>query len=108
MITREPLIKVYTILCYAYFPLVYFMYPETSRRTLEDMDVQFMRYPSIIVAGKSELTQRDRPTAFIEAENERIGRGVTEEVGKGVLAEKELGTAQVAYVDKHRGANSAV
>lgn len=73
---------VYVILCWAYFPIVFCLYPETSRRTLEDMDEIFIRNPSLIVCGKPELTQRERPQAFIEAETQRIADAENEELGK--------------------------
>jgi hypothetical protein len=52
--------------------VVFCLYPETSRRTLEDMDEIFINYPGLLVFGKSTLTQRERPQAFIDAESARI------------------------------------
>ena len=52
--------------------MVFCFYPETSNRTLEDMDQMFIRHPSVFVFGKSEMTQRRRPQAFVDAEIERI------------------------------------
>ncbi|CAH0028431.1 unnamed protein product [Clonostachys rhizophaga] len=63
---------IYVILCWSYFPVVFCLYPETSRRTLEDMDEIFINYPGLLVFGKSTLTQRERPQAFIDAESARI------------------------------------
>lgn len=63
---------VFAIICWAYFPVVYLFYPETTRRTLEDMDQIFIQNPGVIVCGKSDLTQRERPLAFFEAEERRI------------------------------------
>ncbi|CAI4212103.1 unnamed protein product [Parascedosporium putredinis] len=63
---------IFAIICWAYFPVVYCFYPETTRRTLEDMDEIFIQNPSIFVCGKPDLTQRQRPQAFIEAEQQRI------------------------------------
>lgn len=36
------------------------------------MDEIFIQNPSIIVYGKKELTQRERPQAFVDAERDRI------------------------------------
>jgi hypothetical protein len=69
----EPL--VFSIFCYAYFPVVFCLYPETSRRTLEDMDFIFESNPHVLVAGKPDLTSRKRPQAFIDAEMRRIEAG---------------------------------
>ncbi|PLB50385.1 putative sugar transporter [Aspergillus steynii IBT 23096] len=62
----------FAIIVWAYFPLIYLLYPETSRRTLEDMDEIFIRHKSPIVCGNRSLTQRKRPDEFIEAETKRI------------------------------------
>jgi hypothetical protein len=64
--------EVFAIIVWAYFPVVYCLYPETSQRTLEDMDEIFIQNPSLIVCGKHALTQRKRPVEFIEAEERRI------------------------------------
>lgn len=60
------------MISWAFFPIVFVFYPETSRRTLEDMDEIFIRNPSLIVCGNRQLTQRERPEAFVEVEMERI------------------------------------
>ncbi|CAK7244577.1 MAG: hypothetical protein STHCBS139747_006121 [Sporothrix thermara] len=86
---------IFAIICWAYFPIVFCLYPETSRRTLEDMDLIFTNYPSIFVCGKSELTQRNRPQAFIDKENERIAAAEVTELGQEVLDHKN------AEVSKH-------
>ncbi|KAI0595396.1 general substrate transporter [Biscogniauxia sp. FL1348] len=75
---------IFAVICLTFFPTVFCFYPETSRRTLEDMDQMFIRNPSWIVAGKNEMTQRERPHAFIEAETERIRQGETETVEQRV------------------------
>ncbi|KAI0376520.1 putative sugar transporter [Hypomontagnella monticulosa] len=63
---------IFAICCFCYFPIVLLFYPETSNRTLEDMDHMFIQNPSIFVLGRAEMTQRRRPTSFMEAEAERI------------------------------------
>lgn len=63
---------VFAIIAWCFFPTVFFLYPETSRRTLEDMDEIFIQNPSIIVCENKKLTQRERPQAFVEAERDRI------------------------------------
>ncbi|KAI0400474.1 putative sugar transporter [Xylaria palmicola] len=63
---------IFAVLCLAFFPVVYFFYPETAGRKLEDMDEMFLRNPSWFVFGKKEMTQPTRPQAFIDAEMARI------------------------------------
>ncbi|KAI2613398.1 putative sugar transporter [Hypoxylon sp. NC1633] len=65
---------IFSVLCFCFFPIVLLYYPETSNRTLEDMDHMFIQNPSIIVFGKPDMTQRGRPISFFDAEAERIGR----------------------------------
>ncbi|KAI1135589.1 putative sugar transporter [Hypoxylon sp. FL0543] len=60
--------------CFCYFPVVLLFYPETSNRSLEDMDEMFVRNPSVIVLGKKEMTHQNRPMSFIDAEAQRVAR----------------------------------
>lgn len=92
----------FAIICWAYFPVVFAFYPETSRRTLEDMDEIFLASPGPIVCGKGLLTQRGRPQAFVDAEARRIGEGAASEIGAGVLDRKDLETAKAAHIEDDR------
>lgn len=74
---------VFAILCWTWFPIVFCLYPETSRRTLEDMDQIFIQNPGVIVCGKPDLTNRKRPQAFIDAEATRVADAETSALGKG-------------------------
>ncbi|KAI4870080.1 general substrate transporter [Hypoxylon rubiginosum] len=58
--------------CWSYLPIVFLFYPETSHRTLEDMDEIFKRCGSLLVFRDTALTQRSRPQALVEAEQRRI------------------------------------
>ncbi|KAL1889576.1 hypothetical protein Sste5346_008825 [Sporothrix stenoceras] len=80
---------IFAVICYAYFPIVFCLYPETARRTLEDMDQIFISHPSIFVFGKPALTDRKRPQVFIDAENERIAAAEASELGQEVLDTKK-------------------
>ncbi|KAK9473936.1 general substrate transporter [Dipodascopsis tothii] len=64
----------FTIFLWVFFPVVYFLYPETCNRTLEDIDLVFLQHKGLIVTDKA-LTQRKRPQEFIEAEKQRIEAG---------------------------------
>ncbi|OIW31779.1 general substrate transporter [Coniochaeta ligniaria NRRL 30616] len=77
--------------CFSFFPIVYLLYPETCRRTLEDMDEIFKERRGAFVFSHPVLTQRQRPQAFIEAERRRIeAASDSEEAGarapRGLLA----------------------
>ncbi|KAI1386409.1 general substrate transporter [Hypoxylon trugodes] len=58
--------------CWSFLPIVFLFYPETSRRTLEDMDEIFKHNFSIFVFKDKALTQRSRPQELIEAERRCI------------------------------------
>lgn len=69
-----------------FLPVVYFLYPETMQRTLEDLDWYFdidSPHKTFIPIGDKIAKQRTRPTEFIEAEAERIalGKGTVESKG---------------------------
>jgi hypothetical protein len=68
--------SVFAIFCYSFFPIVFFLYPETSQRTLEDMDQIFLENPSIFVFKDKAITQMTRPEVFVLAEERRIDEGV--------------------------------
>ncbi|KAK7977376.1 hypothetical protein PG988_004866 [Apiospora saccharicola] len=76
---------IFAAFCLCFAPVVFCFYPETSNRTLEDMDQIFIRNPSVWVCGINEMTQRARPQALIEAETERIASdgGGSDDVGSG-------------------------
>lgn len=58
----------FCIFCYAYFPIVYAFYPETCKRTLEDMDEIFRSNPGSFVFRDKDLVRRARPQKFVDAE----------------------------------------
>lgn len=70
---------VFACFLYSYFPIVWALYPETTQRTLEDMDEIFKRNPGIFVFGDKDLTQRARPGSFVEAENTRVRQAAEEQ-----------------------------
>lgn len=61
-------------MCFAFGPVVYFFYPETANRTLEDMDEIFINNPSAFVFTNRDATQSKRPQVFVEAEAARIAQ----------------------------------
>jgi hypothetical protein len=59
------------------------------------MDEIFIQNPSLWVFGKPDLTQRERPQAFIEAEAQRIAEAASTEIGKDIMDGKEHLNAHV-------------
>ncbi|KAI1083445.1 general substrate transporter [Whalleya microplaca] len=58
--------------CWSFLPIIFLFYPETSHRTLEDMNEIFKRSNSPFVFMDSILTQQDRPQFYVEAEQRRV------------------------------------
>lgn len=52
------------------------------------MDQIFIRFPGLIVAGKPELTNRERPQLFIDAERERVANAESSKAGQMVFEDK--------------------
>ena len=68
-----------------FLTVVYFLYPETMQRTLEDLDAYFdidSPHKTMIPIGDKIAKQTSRPSELVEAERERI------EVGKGTVEAK--------------------
>jgi hypothetical protein len=65
--------------------VVYFLYPETANRTLEDLDAYFDRdsgHKTIIPIGDKVAKQTARPLEAIEAEARRVAEGKTTNLHK--------------------------
>ncbi|KAI7967973.1 hypothetical protein EIK77_000714 [Talaromyces pinophilus] len=65
--------------------VVYFLYPETANRTLEDLDAYFDRdsgHKTIIPIDDKVAKQTARPLEAIEAEARRIAEGKTTDLHK--------------------------
>jgi len=66
---------VFAIFNLVFIPVVYFLYPETANRTLEDLDDYFDKdspHSTIIRIGDRVAKQHHRPIEAIEAERRRI------------------------------------
>lgn len=86
---------VFAVLNIVFVPLVYFCYPETANRTLEDLDDYFDRdsgHKAIIPIGDKVAKQHRRPQEAIDAERRRIEMATE----AGALDKK---TGSVSYVE---------
>jgi hypothetical protein len=66
---------VFAIFNLVFIPVVYFLYPETANRTLEDLDDYFDKdspHGTIIRVGDKVAKQHHRPAEAIAAERRRI------------------------------------
>ena len=65
---------IWTVFNFSFVPIVYFFYPETSDRTLEDIDRFFRDNQRIFVHTDPNAKQSKRPLAYIEHEQREIHR----------------------------------
>ncbi|KAH6638811.1 general substrate transporter [Boeremia exigua] len=69
--------KFYIIWCvfnFAFIPIVFFFYPETAGRTLEDLDRYFAGDAPLLVFKDKEVISSKRPQKYIETEKEEVRR----------------------------------
>ncbi|KAF1827897.1 general substrate transporter [Dissoconium aciculare CBS 342.82] len=65
---------IWTVFNLSFVPLVYFFYPETAARTLEDIDQYFRDHSNILVHRDPEATSAKRPALYIEKEEGEVRR----------------------------------
>ncbi|KAJ5361092.1 hypothetical protein N7541_001936 [Penicillium brevicompactum] len=63
---------VWTVLNALFLPVIYFFYPETANRTLEDMDAYYRSNPPLIVVGDADAISTKRPLQFVCHEDEEV------------------------------------
>ncbi|KAL3448294.1 general substrate transporter [Aspergillus insuetus] len=63
---------VWTVFNAACVPIIYFFYPETSNRTLEDLDAYYRSNPSLVVITDSDAICVKRPLKYIQHEDEEM------------------------------------
>ncbi|KAF4312614.1 Sugar/inositol transporter [Botryosphaeria dothidea] len=81
---------VWTVFNAVFLPVIYFVYPETANRSLEDLDAYYRTNPPLIVTRSPEAISKKRPVRFLEQENAELHK-----------AEAELARQHVAVdVDK--------
>ncbi|KAJ5397008.1 hypothetical protein N7509_005121 [Penicillium cosmopolitanum] len=72
---------VWTVTNFLFLPIIYFLYPETANRSLEDIDAYYRTKPSLVVVGDRDAISRGRPQRYIDHEEEEIKRTAA---GKGI------------------------
>ena len=98
---------IWTVLNASFVPIVYLFYPETSDRTLEDVDRFFRENQNIFIFRDPDAISSKRPLAYIEHEQAEVRRnssavGVNEEANKYRLAAIER--ANRGDFDEEKGA----
>ncbi|GAD92224.1 hypothetical protein AN8467.2 [Paecilomyces variotii No. 5] len=67
---------IWTVFNAAFLPVIYFFYPETANRTLEDMDAYYRSNPDLIVIRDTDAVSIKRPLKYIQHEEEEIQKNV--------------------------------
>ncbi|KAH7066023.1 general substrate transporter [Paraphoma chrysanthemicola] len=65
---------IWTIFNFSFIPIVYFLYPETAGRTLEDIDRIFHGHTPLLIFRDKEAIAEKRPERFIQQEREEVRR----------------------------------
>ena len=65
---------IWTIFNFAFLPIIYFFYPETADRTLEDVDRFFRENHDIFVFRHKDAISPKRPAKYIEIERQEVRR----------------------------------
>lgn len=65
---------IWTVFNLAFVPTIYFFYPETADRTLEDLDAYYRDSPPLLVFRDKDVTSSKRPQKYIENEKDEIRR----------------------------------
>ncbi|KAJ8116903.1 hypothetical protein ONZ43_g4331 [Nemania bipapillata] len=63
---------VWTVTNTAFLPVIYYLYPETSNRSLEDLDDYYRQNPALIVTKDREAISAKRPQRFVTREEEEM------------------------------------
>ncbi|KAL4899130.1 hypothetical protein BDW74DRAFT_184000 [Aspergillus multicolor] len=63
---------VWTVLNAVFIPIIYFFYPETANRTLEDIDSYYRSSPPLIVTKDPDAISAKRPLKYIQREDEEV------------------------------------
>ncbi|KAK5092941.1 hypothetical protein LTR70_005195 [Exophiala xenobiotica] len=63
---------IWVVFNFSFVPLVYFLYPETAARTLEDLDAYYRTSPPLLVFKDKDVTSSKRPAKYAEAEETNI------------------------------------
>ena len=65
---------IWTVFNAAFVPMVYFLYPETAGRSLEDIDEYYRGNPPLLVWRDAEAKRAGRPEKYMQKEEEEMRR----------------------------------
>ncbi|KAB8069715.1 putative MFS sugar transporter [Aspergillus leporis] len=86
---------VWTVMNAVCIPIIYYLYPETSNRTLEDLDAYYRSNPPLIVVNDPDAISAKRPLKYIEHEDEELQKNTKRSMMKaGAVVEVESSTVE--------------
>ncbi|CAJ2513262.1 Uu.00g013810.m01.CDS01 [Anthostomella pinea] len=85
---------VWTVTNAAFLPILWLFYPETSGRTLEDLDAYYRDNPPLIVINDPDSTSRRRPAKFAAAQGRDIEEATADLRRRSVLEHDEPKVSQ--------------
>lgn len=65
---------IWTVFNFSFIPIVYFFYPETAGRSLEDIDRFFMANQSIFIHTDPDAKSEKRPQRYVAQQHEEERR----------------------------------
>ncbi|KAI1075299.1 general substrate transporter [Whalleya microplaca] len=85
---------IWTVFNFSFVPIVYFFYPETAGRTLEDIDHFFQENQNILIFRDRDAKSSKRPAQYVQQEREQVRRNssiisadIKEAIKKGSFAD---------------------
>ena len=85
---------IWTVLNFVFVPTIYFFYPETSNRTLEDIDRYFRDNKSIFVNTIPEALCVERPARYAEIEQSLVDSNAGVSEAKKMQIEGDFATVE--------------
>ncbi|KAJ5511236.1 Major facilitator superfamily domain general substrate transporter [Penicillium expansum] len=79
---------VWTVLNAVFLPIIYFIYPETANRKLEDIDAYYRTNPTLIVVGDADAISTKRPLQFVYHEDEEVQKNA-KDIAAGAVEYEE-------------------
>ncbi|PYI10934.1 hexose carrier protein [Aspergillus sclerotiicarbonarius CBS 121057] len=88
---------VWTVTNAAFLPILYFFYPETANRTLEDLDEYYRSNPALVVTRDPDAISTRRPLRYVQREEEELQR--QKKVPPAEDSSKDDSAASVSHVE---------
>jgi hypothetical protein len=90
---------IWTVFNFSFIPIIYCLYPETSDRSLEDMDRFFRENHDPLVFRYKEAISTKRPMAYIEREQDDVRRQSSVHAGAAKEASRNKSNA-TEFIEK--------